>query len=120
MNVFIVDIVNVRKNMKEFISFEEYLKLNTIQSVGFQMIFNRKYYEKYDIFKFGNSHFMCVNNPKRIEKGWVYEIFPINSGLEYNKNNIYPTYYTSFWLPDNIKESYKISKKLFDYFKEHD
>lgn len=103
--------------MKEFISFEEYLKLNTIQSVGFQMIFNKKYYEKYDIFKFGNSYFMCVSNPKRSKKGWVYEIFPINFGLEYNKNNSYLTYYVPLWLPENLMENYKISKELFDYFK---
>lgn len=102
--------------MDKLLSFKEYKELNTIYSIGFQITFKKKYYEKYDRFKFGNLYFICMSNPKRNKKGWSYEIFPIDSELEYNKDNIYPTYYVSQYCSNDMKKNYELYKGFFKIF----
>ena len=60
-------------------------------------IFDKRWYEKYDIFKLGNVEYICVSRPKKNEDNtWTIEAIPLEIlrkddggyDTEFIKNNL--------------------------------
>ena len=44
-----------------------------------KFVFDKKWYIKYDIFKLGNTEYICISKPKENENGkWIVEALPVD------------------------------------------
>ena len=79
------------KNNKEI---EHQFEINLLKVI---FIFDKRWYEKYDIFKLGNVEYICVSRPKKNEDDtWNIEAIPLEVSwkdgkgydTEFIKNNL--------------------------------
>lgn len=50
-----------------------------INLLKIKFVFDKRWYIKYDIFKLGNTEYVCISKPKENESGkWIIEALPID------------------------------------------
>ena len=71
-----------------------------INLLKMKFTFDKRWYEKYDMFKLGNTEYICSSRPKENDDGnWVIEVIPTNI------MPIQKTYETT-WIGNALSELY--------------
>ena len=82
------------KTDKQYVGDGIYTKENlfNISLIKITFTFNKRWYEKYDLFKYNNQEYICISRPRKNENDtWSIDVLPANGGIELNPDTEFIT-----------------------------